>query len=179
MHDGITSIGDSAFCSTALTSIKIPDSVTNIGYNAFSSCNELISVKIPDGVTNIRGETFENCKKLRRVIIPASVTKIYNNAFDYSDNVTIYGTENSSAQSFAEDYGIPFVSIIPGILGDANNDELVDVRDITCIQRHIAEFELITNKRTYLADFDCDGEVTVANATLLQMYLAEYDVQIS
>lgn len=40
----VTSIGDSAFCNcTGLTSVTIPDGVTNIGYRAFMGCNSIIS----------------------------------------------------------------------------------------------------------------------------------------
>ena len=64
------------------------------------------------------------------------------------------------------------------LLGDADGDGTVSVADVTAIQRHVSEFELLTAKQAELADVNHDGEVTVADATLLQMYLAEFDVQI-
>lgn len=39
----------------------IPDSVTNIGDGAFSSCESLTSINIPDSVTNIGDSAFSEC----------------------------------------------------------------------------------------------------------------------
>ena len=66
----VTSIGKSAFEDrSALTSIKIPDSVTSIGDSAFEDCSALTSIKIPDSVTSIGDEAFLNCKKISAVYI--------------------------------------------------------------------------------------------------------------
>ncbi len=62
------------------------------------------------------------------------------------------------------------------LLGDVNLDGVVDVRDITAIQRYISEYNELTVKQFAAADVDNSGNVTVSDATLLQMYLAEYNV---
>ena len=54
----------------------------------------------------------------------------------------------------------------------------VTVGDVTAIQRNLAETEMLNGDQLLTADVDGDGEVTVADATLLQMYLAEFDVTI-
>ena len=57
--NSVTNIGDEAFdCCVSLTSINIPDSVTSIGRSAFSRCTSLTSINIPDGVTNIGDRAF-------------------------------------------------------------------------------------------------------------------------
>lgn len=59
----------------------IPNSVTTID-GAFSFCTGLTSVTIPDNVTEIGGYAFQGCTALTSVIIPGSVTAIGYNAFD-------------------------------------------------------------------------------------------------
>ena len=56
------SIGSRVFegCSS-LTSIAIPNSVTNIGSSAFFSCSSLTSIAIPNSVTSIGSRAFEGC----------------------------------------------------------------------------------------------------------------------
>ena len=63
-------------------SYSIPDSVTCIGYCAFSNCESLISVIIPNTVTKIRGSAFARCSSLVLINIPNSVTSIGDFAFD-------------------------------------------------------------------------------------------------
>lgn len=63
-------------------------------------------------------------------------------------------------------------------IGDTNLDGRINIRDVTAIQRHLAELELFTEEQLALADTNGDGEIDIADATHLQMYLAEYDVQL-
>ena len=71
-----------------LTSIEIPNSVTEIGDHAFYQCDSLESVKINDGVEIIGGWAFAGCQNLRTIEIPGSVTKIESFAFDGCERLT-------------------------------------------------------------------------------------------
>lgn len=80
--DSVTNIGSSAFRDcTGLTSITIPDSVTSIGSNVFEDCTGLTSVTIGNSVTSIGYSSFYGCTGLTRVIIGDSVTSIGDWAF--------------------------------------------------------------------------------------------------
>ena len=60
--------------------------------------------------------------------------------------------------------------------GDVNEDGKVNIRDVTAIQRFLAEYTDLTEKQRGAADVNFDGVVDVRDATLLQMYFAEFDV---
>ena len=64
-----------------MTSLTIPESVTEIGGSAFSNCSALTSLTIPEGVTEISYGTFSGCTALTSLTIPKSVTVIRENAF--------------------------------------------------------------------------------------------------
>lgn len=57
-------------------------------------------------------------------------------------------------------------------------DGIVDVRDVTAIQRHLADLEIIPEQFLILADSNGDGYIDIDDATCLQMYLAEYDIEL-
>ena len=80
--NSVTEIGDCAFyeCS-GLTSITIPNSVTAIGNFAFSFCSGLTSITIPNSVTEIGEFAFECCSGLTEITIPSSVNHIDRDAF--------------------------------------------------------------------------------------------------
>lgn len=55
--------------------------ITEIGYDAFWDCDNLLSVIIPESVTVIGSYAFQDCNNLLSVIIPESVTVIGSSAF--------------------------------------------------------------------------------------------------
>ncbi|MCR5123948.1 MAG: leucine-rich repeat domain-containing protein [Treponema sp.] len=81
--EGVTEIGWKAFKEcTSLASVEIPSSVTKIGSRAFYGCESLASVEIPSSVTEIGSSAFWGCKSLSSVVIPPSVTEIGDYAFN-------------------------------------------------------------------------------------------------
>lgn len=63
----VTSISDSAFSSSGITSVTIPNSVTQIGAFAFYDCRGLTSVNLPNSAATIGVYTFGNCTSLKSV----------------------------------------------------------------------------------------------------------------
>ena len=89
----VHSIGTSAFDTcTSLTSVNIPDSVTNIGDHAFSGCSSLVIDKLPTNVTVYDDGVFNECKAFTLSEIPEGVTKIWSGAFagcEFPDSITL------------------------------------------------------------------------------------------
>ncbi len=70
-----------AFAPASLKEYAIPESVTSIGSDVFTDCEELENITIPDGVTEIKDYTFETCTSITSVTISKNVTMIGENAF--------------------------------------------------------------------------------------------------
>jgi hypothetical protein len=77
----VTIISDLAFArNQRITRVTIPDSVVNIGVNAFLNCRNLGSITLSSGLTVIRNFAFAN-SGLQSIVIPEGVTAIGNSAF--------------------------------------------------------------------------------------------------
>lgn len=67
----------------SLTSVSIPEGVTEIGSYVFNRCASLKEVVIPEGVTKIGNGAFYECKALKKVSIPVSMEEIGELAFGF------------------------------------------------------------------------------------------------
>lgn len=77
----VTHIGADAFSNnTAVTEVKMPDSITHIEENAFSGCTNLNKVTFSEALVEIGSHAFSNCG-FKNIILPDSIEKIGSFAF--------------------------------------------------------------------------------------------------
>ncbi len=94
--DDVEFISSHAFSSAKMKSIKIPDNVKDIGWEAFTDCDYLENVILPNGLKEIDVHCFAYCQNLKSIVIPSSVTYIDEGAFHWCfdlSNVFFKGTE--------------------------------------------------------------------------------------
>ena len=87
LPNNLNDIKDSLFSRCALEEIEIPDSVTEIGANAFANCESLKKVKFGAGIKSIGKDAFRSCDNLEEIDLPEGVESIGDGAFKYCDNV--------------------------------------------------------------------------------------------
>ena len=125
--DGITSIGNYAFCGASgleklsiantvtnigdyaflydvnLANVKLPNKIENIGYTAFKE-TKIQNITIPNSVKKLSGAIFANCGNLARIkFLPTDMTGIDINKSIFYDikNCTIY-VKNEIVKNYME-----------------------------------------------------------------------------
>lgn len=139
--DSVTSIGSSAFDScSGLTNITIPNSVTSIGSSAFNKCSGLKSIILSSSITKLNDNVFNDCSGITEIVLPENLTTIGDGDYNWyspfngctglkyikipenvvsiakdifydCSNITVYGKEGSTAQTYAENNKIKFEKI--------------------------------------------------------------------
>ena len=141
--DGITKITGTGFGLSSVTSVTIPESVTDIDKMTFYGCKRLGEITIPENVTYIGEAAFTECENLKLITImnPDCVIDDNYRTLEYG---IINAPENSTAQDYAEKYKRTFVKLgdeIPEIpvtpatpkKGDINEDGYIDPVDASII----------------------------------------------
>ena len=103
LPNSITELGAEAFTGCKnLKTITLPSSLKKIGDRAFRSCEKLESVIMPDGLEVIEKYAFSSCNSLESVTIPYTVAYLGNNAFGanaYLEEVHMKSIEPPYAKS--------------------------------------------------------------------------------
>jgi len=105
-----------------ITSIEVPDSVTNIGARAFYNCSGITSIRIPESVTGIGEEAFTGCHRLAEVINKSSLN-IIKGSSTYGDVARYAFSIHSGGSKVVNEYDYLFytyegVNYLIGYVGD-------------------------------------------------------------
>ena len=100
LGDGIKKIGKEAFAETQLTTVILPKTVTEIGYDAFRDCAKLESIALNKGLTTVSDGAFGGQSRLTEITIPASVTDMGEAAFRNCSNLQAVKFEGNAPKSY-------------------------------------------------------------------------------
>lgn len=162
-------IGSYAFKRSAISTIKIPDTIKGIFMYAFQECPNIASVTIPSSVKSIEKGAFQDCASLKSVFILNPDCEIDDSPYTFNDerldgtgdkpdahfSGTIYGYKNSTAQAYAEKYNYNFVAF------DGEDSPKANV--FVTISDEKKDF-LLTYAPVTAYDLDADGIVSADEA---------------
>ncbi len=79
--EGVEIIGESAFNTSLVTKVNLPNSLKNIERRAFFACFKLADVLMGTKLETVGTEAFRGCALLSTIAFPLTVTTIGNSAF--------------------------------------------------------------------------------------------------
>ncbi len=177
----VKSIGDSAFTFCfKLRELNLSKGTEIIGDAAFAYSSALSKAELPDGVKSI-GDFAFNYSGIEEITIPDTVTSIGDLAFNQCDDirsVTYGGTigqwsrvQIGSKNTDLTEADIIYVGEALRVVGDANSDGILNLKDVVVIRRTLAG-GYGDDISDINADVDADGKVTLADSVILTRYLA-------
>lgn len=111
----VTALADKAFYEKTVTTVVVPDSVTEIGAACFSGDNYLVSLKLPDGLKRLPPASLESCMRLYDFDLPQSLEKIYSSVFEFNYYLTHLTLPSSlteiEQQNFIGLYGLQSLTL--------------------------------------------------------------------
>lgn len=114
----VTALADKAFYEKHVTTVVVPDSVTEIGDLCFSGDNYLVSLTLPDGLAELSYGALESCYSLMDFDLPKGLKTIGEGALQsifYLTHLTIpAGVTDIEQMNFLMMHGLEEVSVAEG-----------------------------------------------------------------
>lgn len=142
-----------------LSYINVNAQFTAVGRKAFMGKDLVNKLTLPDTLVAVGDYAFANCPKLKEVYIPATVDEIGAGAFGF---IVAFDEDTGALTSYKKVEGFVikgYTNSLAESYADANGFEFVSVG-------------YVEPESTLLGDIDCDGRLTVKDATFLQKYVA-------
>lgn len=152
-----------AECTGLTGDLNLPSSIRNLNIGSFQGCTGFTSLVINTGVREIPRQCFNRCSGLCEVYLPSDLESIDDIAFGNCDNLDKVYIPRSvtyiSETAFARSYPTLHVYYQSYAYDYAKNNNM----------------DYVLSDGLRLGDANGDGEVNIADATLIQRYLADLE----
>ncbi len=174
------------------------------GYNALKSGTQTITVTYGDFTTSFIVKVGVEVRKIEIATAPDKTEYFVGEALEtegltvkvtYTDGSTKIITESYVLEGFDSDTaGTKTVTVQYGgqtatfvvevkeaefLYGDANGDQIIDMKDVVLLRKYMAEFDYDLNTSTVAveagADVNGDGVFDMKDVVLLRKYMADFD----
>ena len=150
----ITKLDNMAFIlNKTMQTVHIPSGVTTLGLAAFYGCTNLKEIYLPDTIELIRGLCFVNCTSLNKLYLPHADIKTEEHAYGYNANSLGNGQfdyfKNENITVFIYQGGQP--------------------------EAYCKDNDINYTFYSY-GDVDCDGVISMIDATYIQRAKAGFNV---
>ena len=86
--EGVTTLKQGAFQGSSLSSITLPSTLTTMSETGiFAGLENMTSITIPEGVTELGGWSFSNCSSLESITLPSTLEKFGQSCFTYCNSL--------------------------------------------------------------------------------------------
>lgn len=100
----VTKIGKEAFKNTAIKEITMPNTIIEIGDEAFSNCTKLQSITTSNKLEKISNNAFNGCSQLTNIFIPSTTTYIGESVFNNCDSLIIYAQTDKMPSTWSKNF---------------------------------------------------------------------------
>lgn len=182
LPETVTKLGKCTFQNCiALEAFTIPEQMTKLEDNLFTGCSSLKSIVVPTSVTEIGKAAFSQCSSLEEITILNPNCVLFDDAETICNTLSedgspifsgiIFGYEGSTAQAYAEKYGLLFNSLGEDPIweiGDVNLDGTVSMADVVMLQKYLLRKQPLTQQQGQFSDINGDDAVQVLDLVLLK-----------
>ena len=189
--ESVKRINDWVFCNcSSLSDVKLPDGLEKIGYETFSKCVSLKSVVIPQSVNSIGFGAFYGCGTEYIVVLnpQCNIQSDSDHSYTVMKDTVVYSTYGSTAETFANENSLEFLPyckapsfshnevVLEGKPATDNEPGFKDGLQCVICNEITKEQEEIPALRGILGDVDGDLEVSVMDATAVQLHVARMNL---
>ena len=139
LPEGLTAISDACFYGCEkLKNVELPETLETIGSIAFHYCTALEEITLPDSVRQISIDAFSECSSLKRISLPEGLRELDQTALGECDQLEEVNFRGSEVQWQA----------------------LTEVWDEESVEAVPVEYGYVPPEITIAPDFQSDGEET-------------------